>query len=172
MKKTIKLAGLMLMAVMGLCLASCGSDDDDDFSGGVDYNKDEIAEMLTGEWDVHGNVKIKENNKESINSDFTGTITFTKYDVHTAGLKLQNGNDNQVKNEIEEDLSIIFNGEYEIIKKNGNAYLYFYYLDSFKIVSLTKKGFKLIMDCEYEYIYNDGSNNPVTKHYLITVITN
>ena len=179
MKKTIRLAGLMLMAVMGLCLASCGSDDDDDFSGGVDYSTDEIKEMLIGVWDVHGHVKITADDKnimENVNSDYTGTIEFTESNFRATGPVIQkykgiDWDGNPQTYDLE--LSSLFDSEYTITRKNGNAYISFsddkkYPID-YKIVSLTSKGFKLVRDD----MWNKVDDNLLTSlHFEVTVITN
>ena len=179
MKKTIRLTGLMLMVVMALCLASCGSDDDDDFSGGVDYTSDEIVEILKGRWDVHGHIKLTSSDTNKIpnlDSDYSGTIEFLedyKFNATSPVIQSYTRNIDGITIEKELGLSSFFGNKYTIHKKNGSVYISFTgyddYPSSYKIVSINKKGFKLVRD----EVWNmpEDEITPSTLHFEITVYT-
>ena len=186
MKKTIIFAGLILMAAMSLCLTSCGSDDDDDFgggidytSGGIDYTSNEIVEILKGRWDVHGHIKLTSSDTNKIpnlDTDYSGTIEFFedyKFYATSPVFQIRTYNIDGITYETELRLFSFFGKKYTIHKKNGSVYISFTeYNDkptSYEIVSINKKGFKLVRDEVWNM--QEDEYTPSTLHFEITVYT-
>ena len=177
MKKTFRFVGLILISVLSYGLTSCGSDGDDDggSGGGVDYTSDEIVEMLTGKWEVYGHAKATSNieNPSDFDSDYTGSIEF--------GANQSVKAKSTVMKEVKEEGGYTYNitlgsildssYKYKITRKNGATYISFgsdNYPKDFKIVSLTKKSFKLVMNQDFE---GWDMKQSYTTHAEITIIS-
>ena len=180
MKKSFRLVGLILIAVMSLGLTACGSDDDGGSGGSVNYTSDEIIELLKGKWEVYGHVKRTSSNTdivENIDGDYTGDIEFKdgqKVRVNSSTIQMVKMKVGGLYQDypLTLDFFIDESSKYKIIRKNGAAYISFKpdskFPYDYKIVSLNKNSFKLVMD-EVKQAESDGVS--YTLHYEITVIS-
>lgn len=177
MKELFRIVGLILIAVMGLSLTACGGDDDDGGSGSggaANYTSEEIVEMLTRKWNVYGHAKAVVDDYVLFDSDYTGTIEFTKDQKAKAKSSVWNEDklDEDYTNEITLANFIDDYHKYKIIRKNGSPYISFGFEDhirDYKIVSLTKTSFKLVLNEDYQRV--DINGNPYTNHLEITIIS-
>ena len=177
MKKTFRFVGLMLIVAMGVCLTACGGDDDGGGSGGdINYTSDEIIEMLTGKWEVYGHAKCVSDKAEAPNFDidYTGTIEFTKEQRAKAKSSVwyeEKIGDFTAKITLGSFIDDYY--KYKITRKNGVTYISFgsdHSPNDFKIVSLTKTSFKLVLNKDFQ-VDEPMISGAYTSHVEITVIS-
>ena len=172
--KKMKFLSAFFVAVMTMStmIACSGSDDED--GGGVSYTESEIVELLSGTWEVSGELKIVESETgKRREGTYTGKIEFkanqrisrsftsncTRNDFHTEGQ-----NDNSLMNSMIND-AIDYN--YKIIKKDGKIFIAFNNANIyFEIKSLNKNTFKFVLDQDNEY------NGKIYNHVYMTVVSN
>lgn len=155
MKKRFFISMSMLVCLVLPIMVACSSDDDDEMS----YTSDEIVEILNGKWGISGEFRVifpdgdKMVTKEG---NYTGTIEFKKdqkYTVQSTTLFEYeftfNGKKENRKYTLEK---LLYGSTYSLLKKGGEYYITFGSSDyfSFKIISLNKKSFKLVLDEYYE----------------------
>lgn len=154
MKKRFCISMSMLVCLVLPIMVACSSDDDDEMS----YTSDEIVEILSGEWEIHGDFRFifKDGDKMMTKEgNYTGTIEFKKdqkYAVQSTPLYEyeETYNGKKVTGNITLD-ALLLGSTYSLLKKGGEYYISMGLLKepydmTFKIVSLTKKSFKLVLD--------------------------
>lgn len=109
-----------MLVTLTLSVVMACSSDDDEISGAADYTSDEIVELLTGKWEISGEVRISEPIGGKSQTNYTGTIEFKanqKYNVSNTIL-FEDGDTNLY-------LSDILNNyrPYVILRKNGKNYI-------------------------------------------------
>ena len=171
MKKRFFISMSMLVCLVLPIMVACSSDDDDEIS----YTADEIVEILSGEWEIHGDYRFILKNGDKMmtkEGNYTGTIEFKKdqkYAVQSTPFfeYEQTYYGKSVTTLFTLD-SFLNGSTYSLPKKGGEYYISWEgmrdrYDMTFKIVSLTKKSFKLVLD---GYIEN-------TKETLyLTIVSN
>ena len=182
MKKTCRIVGLMLIAVMGFGLTACG-DDDGGSGGSVNYTSDEIIEILTGKWGVYGHIKVTSSNSDiimKVDGDYTGTIEFTdkqkviaKSSEIDMSITYPEGHTSTEKTTL---ASVFSSYKYTITRKNGAVYISLgsgEEPNEYKIVSLTKTSFKLVKDemREGKILGVDNHIYSVNLHIEVTIIS-
>lgn len=173
--KKMKFLSTILLAVMTMStmIACSGSDDED--GGGVSYTESEIIELLSGTWEVYGELKeVESETGKRLEGTYTGKIEFkanqkisrsftsncTRNDFHIEG-----ENDNSLMNSMINNVIGSYYS-YKIIKKDGKIFIAFnndnYY---FEIRSLNKNTFKFVLDEDIEY------NGTIYGHVYMTVVS-
>ena len=142
----------LLMFVLGILpmLVACGSDDDDD---SAELTSEEIVKLLTGKWEVYGELReYSYETKESFIDNYKGTIEFKENKNVTFKIK---ESDKYSSNSLyfEEYLYIDDTDKYSILKKGGKNYIVFNstFKSYFEIVSLKANSFRLVLDDELTY---------------------
>ena len=160
----------MLMVLTVPMMVACSDDEEEQ----IDYTSSEIIDILLGGWDVHGSLKITSNDKnfETVTDNFKGTIEFKQSSSGYLSYMFritENDLDNKPEGRFISHNSQ--KGCYKIAKKEGNPYVHFgsdgdyYNTGLFKIVSLTKSKFKMVLDEDYKDY--DG----IEKHVYMTLIS-
>ena len=180
MKKPFIIVGLMLIALMSLSLTACG--DDNDNNGASNYTEAEIIELLTGKWEVYGDVKVTVyETDETFTDSYKGNIEFkadksVKFKI-TDGTKQKysytaiDGQTYEYEYYIEEAFIDNYN-KYTILKKSGKNYISFGSSSNsyaFEIVSLTKNTFVLRIDDD---IFNSDNKSKAAGHVYMTIVSN
>ena len=184
--KKIKLLSILMLAMMTLpMMVACGDDNDD--NGASDYTEAEIVELLTGKWEVYGEVKVNVYETEGtiletdkITDNYKGTIEFkadksVKFKITDATKQKASYTSDGQTHEYEyyiEDAFIDDYYKYTILKKNGKNYISFGSSSNpyaFEIVSLTKTTFMLRLDDD---IINSENKSKPLGHVYMTMVSN
>lgn len=156
-------------------MVACGGDDNEQNSWNdetaINYTIDEIKEILSGEWNVYGNISITylEEKEKDFTQDYKGIITFTneEKDFISAKLKVTEGKAYFVSGNGQTyfaENQLIPGGKCTIIKINGKTYNLQTTLGSrFEIISISKSSFKMVLEND---ITSDGK---VIGHTHMTV---
>jgi hypothetical protein len=175
--KKLKFWSMLLLAVMVLPLTVACSDDDEEEEE-IDYTSSEIVDLLLGGWDVHGSLKVTSNDKnfETVSDNFKGTIEFKK---SSNGYQSFNFTITENDLDIKPEGRFIWlsspKGCFMITKRQGHPYVHFGcdgdYDDAglFKIVSLSKSKFKMVLDVDYYDYYN--LYDKIERHAYMTLIS-
>ncbi len=165
---------------MGFNLTACGGDDGGS-DGSVNYTSEEIIKMLTGKWEVYGHAKGTSSNTdiyENFEGDYTGTIEFTEgqkaktYSSVISEVKGKNLDGGYYTDKITLAYFISDYYKYKITRKNGATYIAFgpdINPNEYKIVSLTKTSFKLVLNKDFKY--KEEPMGDFTIHVELTVIS-
>ena len=170
MKKSVLLSVLLVLGMLPLLFA-CSSDDD---NSAAELTSDEIVQLLTGKWEINGELKIKnQGTGDSFEGSYNGTIEFkkdnkidfrvTKGDKYTVEL-----GGKTYSMYLEEDIIDDYYG-YSILKKNGKNYIAFgskSHPYNFEIVSLKASVLRLVLN--QSDVYNDNN----TIDYYMTLFSN
>ena len=171
MKKRFFISMSMLVCFVLPLMVACSSDDDDEMS----YTSDEIVEILNGKWSINGEFRfiLKDGDKiVTKEGNYTGTIEFKKdqkYAVQSTPLyEYESTINGKNRTSIIKLDDLLYGSTYSLLKKGGEYYISLGIMKepydmTFKIVSLTKKSFNLVLD---RYIEN-------TKETLfLTIVSN
>lgn len=179
--KKVKIWSMMMLVAMALpMMVACGDDDED--NGASNYTEAEIVDLLTGKWEVYGELNLTAyNTNETFTDNYKGTIEFNanksvKFKV-TDGTKYSSSyttSDGQTHTDnffIEENFIDTYH-KYTILKKGGKNYIQFGSSSrgtAFEIVSLTKSTFLLRFD---EEITDDNDKSKSLGHVYMTIVSN
>ena len=179
--KRILFWSMMMLVVMALpTIVACSSDDDNNDTS--NYTEAEIVELLTGKWEIYGEVKVTHyETQTTITDNYKGTIELknnksvyfriTDATKQKASYTEYNGKTYEYEYYIE-DVLIHDNYKYTILKKNGKNYIFFGGTSNpypFEIVSLTKTTFLLRLD---EEVIDKRNNTKSLGHLYMTMVSN
>ena len=164
----------MLLVVMALpIMVACNNGDD---SEELSYTEAEVVEILTGQWEVYGELNAYANETgESFSDNYKGIIEFKanqslNFKV-TEGQMMSYSDRHGSTYEYYPEESII-RKKYSLMKKEGKYYITFgstYEPYTFEILSLTKTSFKMRMDDD---IYDDDTDRNALGHIYMTLNSN
>lgn len=183
MRRKSSLSKFMLILMVSPMMVSCSSNDES--GNDISYTSEEIVQILTGKWEIHGHVTISDGTNIKVDNDYTGTIEFKADQSYSAKSTVINtapaispsveGSDKVVYYD-DYDIQSYLSGtpyRYTILRKNSNYYLAFgssnHPGSTFQIVSLTKKSFKLVE--EEDKVFEWGAETQY-RHYYVTIISN
>ena len=182
--KRIQIWSMMMLVVMALpIMVACGDDNDNiNNNGAPDYTEAEIIELLTGKWEVYGElVATAYETNETFTDNYKGTIEFktnksVEFKITDATKKKKysikyEGQTYELESYYEEEFVDDYY-KYTILKKNGKNYISFGSSSisyAFEIVSLTKTTFMLRLDDEI--INKDNKSKPL-GHVYMTMVSN
>lgn len=160
-------------------MVSCSSNDES--GNDISYTSEEIVQILTGKWEIHGHVTVSDGTNIKVDNDYTGTIEFKadqSYNAKSSVINTVPGVSVAGSNKVyydDLDIQNYLSGtpyRYTILRKNSNYYLAFgssnHPGSTFQIVSLTKKSFKLV---EEDKVFEWGAETQY-RHYYVTIISN
>ena len=180
MRRKSSLSKFMLILMVSPMMVSCSSSDES--GNDISYTSEEIVQILTGKWEIHGHVTVSDGTNIKVDNDYTGTIEFKadqSYNAKSSVINTVPGVSVAGSNKVyydDLDIQNYLSGtpyRYTILRKNSNIYLAFGSSNNprstFQIVSLTKKSFKLVE--EEDKVFEWGAETQY-RHYYVTIISN
>lgn len=157
---------MMLVFAMPL-MTACGSDDNE--NNGSSYTSDEIVELLTGKWEIAGDIMVTEiETGKRLGGTYTGNIEFKDKKKISRSIKANTEIEELKFNKSYPLHDIIYytilsdHNPYTILKKDGKSFIAFnkdYVYYNFEIESLTKNTFKMKLNDDLKI---DGKSYHIT----------